>query len=515
MKSKFVFILLLISASSCISINNNIDNISLLSEGDCEQEYYNLLKSMEAHKGDIKLIKADNLFTFLDGFSVVYSSLSRDLQLAEWLKVLSIGDPEKLCLARKNRNDFINLNKNSFWMLRKNSHSTSAEQRLRVELWESIFEKDISNPGAKGSAEISKEIREIEDDILKAGNRDLQVLLNQEKQFKQLFKLRNRYAKIKGHQNHLYYIFTPNEVEEYNLVNKIILRNLPQQLEPKQNIGGLINPDKAEYFNIIKKSTQGMGLAIDTQKIKYFITHEYTYNRTFMTIIEPKNECRIYIFFPNFKLYPDEYLNYLSFLMHETGHGLHFQYMNIEPAIFNFFDLTVTETVAIFFENMVFTKEWIQTYFPRQLSAAEMNIIIKNRKTSILEFFRFAIFLWMFEKSVYTDPDQNMEELYKTLSAQLNMPKTSQYRLWYDTSIFASHDLYYIHYALAYLYAYKLKILLEKKYGPYFFKNPEAGNFLVQNLFAYGRSLTRKEIFKRIFGNNDLPVKEYIAYLME
>jgi peptidyl-dipeptidase A len=221
------------------------------------------------------------------------------------------------------------------------------------------------------------------------------------------------------------------------------------------------------------------------------------------------------MYFPKTKLYPDEYVYYLSTLMHETGHGLHFQYQDTKPLIFNFFDQTVTETIAIFFENILYSKECLEKYFPYKLTDDEIRIILANKKKSILEFFRFAVFLWNFEKSIYNNPDQDMSELYKTLAVKTHMPKTNQYRLWYDTSIFASHDLYYIHYTLAYLYAFKLRKLLEKKYGPNYYENPEVGNFLRENLFKYGNSLQPDKLFIRLFGDNILPINEYLAYLSE
>jgi hypothetical protein len=509
MKSKFILSLLLVLVLSCISVNENIDTVSLLSKRDCEREYQYLLSSMETNGKAIPLIKADDITAFLDEFSVVYSSFYRDYKIADWLTVLSIGDPGKLSAAEKNLDNLVAGNTNTFWKLRGNSHSR------RIELWEKTFENDKTRSKGRGSADIIAEIKVVEDNILKSKNQDIQVLLSQEKQFTRLFKLRNQLAQIKGFRNHLYHVFTQDEIEKYEGINNTVLDMLPPEIGPKQNIAGLINPKPAEYFDITQRLVRGMGLSPDKTGIIYYITTDNTYNKTFMSIIEPKNECRIYMYFPKTKLYPDEYVYYLSTLMHETGHGLHFQYQDTKPLIFNFFDQTVTETIAIFFENILYSKECLEKYFPYKLTDDELRIILTNKKKSILEFFRFAVFLWNFEKSIYNNPDQDMSELYKTLAVKTHMPKTNQYRLWYDTSIFASHDLYYIHYTLAYLYAFKLRKLLEKKYGPNYYENPEVGNFLRENLFKYGNSLQPEKLFIRLFGDNILPINEYLAYLSE
>lgn len=515
MKSKFALCLLLAILVSCVSVNENITGFSLLSKRTCEHEYKDLLKRLDADKDSIRGINADTLIEFLDKFSRVYSVFYRDYQLAEWLTVLNIGDPARLSRAKKNLNNLVNANSRTFRQLHRKSQVMNKIQKHRVTLWEKTFEYDKKNVGGKGSADISDEIDEIENTILKSRKQDIQILLNQKNQFTRLFKLRNQLARLKGYRNHLYYVFTGDEIDEYTKINNALFKALPRKIAAKENISGLILPKPSRYFALVQNLVQGMGLTINKEKIKYFITHHFTYNKTFMTIIEPKNECRIYLYFPKVKLYPDEYLNFFSALVHETGHSLHFQYESTDPLIFNFHDKTVTETMAIFFENIVYSKEWLEKYFPRKLSAEEIQVILNNRKKSIIEFFRYAVFLWNYEKSIYANPDQDMAKLYKTLVVKYHLPKNNQYRLWYDTSIFASHDLYYIHYTLAYLYAFKLKKMLQRKYGPYFFENPAVGKFLVDRIFEYGRSLTRKELFTRAFGNDELPVSEYIAYLSD
>lgn len=138
---------------------------------------------------------------------------------------------------------------------------------------------------------------------------------------------------------------------------------------------------------------------------------------------------------------------------------------------------------------------------------------MNNRKQAIIAVFRYALFLWEFEKAIYKDPEQDLENLYQTLTAEIRMPKNSSYKLWYDTTVFASPDLYYVHYTLAHLYAFQLEKLLEKKFGPVFYENPEAGTFLIDNIMQYGRSRTRKEIFEGIFGTEGPLIREYIDYL--
>jgi hypothetical protein len=417
-KSIPVFLCVLTFVFCCTNVP---DNVAVISQSSCELEYLDFIKSVERNKNEIRAIEADILPDFLDRFSALYSSFYRDKSLADWYETLGIGDSEHLSAAGDNMGRLVGANTGTFRRLRGEYIVKNGPKDRSLSLWDRVFETDKKGAGKRGSGEIYREVREIEDKILKNDSRDFHVLVDQETLFSRLFKLRNEVARNRG--------------------------------------------------------------------------------------------C-VYMFFPDYKIYPDEYVEYISGLVHETGHAIHFQYMDAGSVILNFFDNTVTETVAILFENMIYTREWLAKNFAGVLSEKDIGTILMNRKKSMIEFFRYALFLWMFEKSVYTNPDQNMEDLYSSLSHELGMPKTMQCRLWYDTGIFASHDLYYVHYTLAYVCAFKLGKLLEKKFGKAFFENPETGRFLIENIFKYGRALEPKELFKRLFGDEELGIKEYFSMLL-
>jgi hypothetical protein len=512
MKNRYVLSIFALLLVACSSLDKNI---SIITQRDCQAEYQLLLKRINENKKFIVAIQADKLFEFIDNFSPGYAVLYGDQQLSDWLKVLGIGKQEELDKSWENLCSFIGLNTGIFWKLRKNVVAKTNFEKMQIELWEGIFCQDKIKTSGRGSPEILDEISNLENKILKNNYFDIKVLLEQEKEFTKLFSLRNELAKIKGYTNYLDYKLKEEEIDEYNKMHMFMLQNMPEQIDAYRNIRGLVSSSLQKYSDLSIQIFSGMDLKVNGDKIKYFITKNWQYNKIFFTIIEPKGEGRIYICLSESKLYPDEFLNQLATLVHETGHALHFQHFAVEPLIFNFFDSAVTETVAIFFENIVYTKEWLKKYFPKQLSEEEINIIIKNRKISILETLQYSSFLWKFEKAIYENPEQDFNKLYNTIAKEVNLKKISQHRLWYYTSIFASHNLYYNNYTLGYLYAYKLHKLMEDKFGPYYFENPAAGKFLIENIFGYGCSLKKEELFKKIFGNDYLPIKEYLAYLQE
>ncbi|HEQ72168.1 MAG TPA: hypothetical protein ENN69_06745, partial [Spirochaetia bacterium] len=500
----------LAALSGCVGT----DRSGLVSDkGTYEQEYRDFLISIEERRLETKRLEAETLEEFLDRFGPVYAAYYRDAQLAEWFMVLGIGDGEKRAQAAKNRNALVNANARLFWKLRERTVFATYGQRRRAVLWEKVFEGDAPSNTGRGTAAIWNDIAEIEETILKNNTGDVRSLIDQEQQFVRLFELRNEYARARGATDHLHYMFSQRELNEYEAVYSMLRNMLPEEAVPARTVDGLVASSQLQAMDMMSQLVRGMGLHIDPYMIRYYLSTSYDYKRTFMTIIEPQHECRVYMYFPNAKLYPDEYQEMLASLVHETGHALHFQNIEVEQVIFNFFDFTLTETMAIFFENIIYKKEWLRDHFPRKLSEDEIELLVLNRRRSMTAFLRYALFLWEFEKAIYTDPTQDPEALYRKLADRINMPTHNRNKLWYDTTVFASHDLYYIHYTLAHVYAYQLDQLLEKKFGSNYYANAETGAFLAEHIMKYGRSRTPQEIFQELFGFPEPRVREYMEFL--
>jgi hypothetical protein len=512
MKNRPVISFIFLFFTSCVSLDNKTSFVSL---HEFEAEYPALLNQITEHKTLVSATQADTLYDFLQKASSSYEILYSDEKRAEWLSILGIGEKQELDRAENNMRDFYANNLDSFWKLRSMANPKTDQEKLLVKLWEDFFIRDKTKIRGRGSGQISDEIARVEDEILKSGSADIEELIEHESQFSQLFVLRNDWAKAKGFSDHLKYRLSSDEITEYDEFHKTLLSLMPKEIPKPGKIRGLVNATLPLYLDSTEQLFAGMGLALDKGRVKYFDAKNVTYNKTFFSMIEPKGEGRIFISLRESKLYPDEFLEELESLVHETGHGIHFQAIDVEPLMFQFLDSTVTETAALFFENILYTREWLVKAFPRKLSDSEIDAIIKNRKISILEMLRYSSFLWKYEKSVYGDPAQDFKKLYTDISKEVNMTKESRYGIWYDTSIFASHDLYYNYYALGFFYAFRLQKLMEKNYGLRYFENPEAGKFLIENIFKYGRSIPRTALFMNVFGDAELPVRECLQYLTE
>lgn len=503
--------LLLLFISTCTSVLT--EKVTRISYRDNQKEYKKILPNLDRNKEHVVSIKKDDITEFLVEFNKHFQPLFSDYRLLQWYRILNIGTYNHLLEAGKNLENIIELNQEIFWRLNNQACDKSDYELRRIKFWEKIFEEYRKSSNKESLDSIRGKINEIEDYILRNPIQDIDSLEKQENMYKKLFTLRNEYAKLKGYKNHLYRVYSDNEIKSFNELYNEIKSNLANISYRFEDIGGLVQSSDKILFPLLFKTVENMGLYIDKEKVKYYASKHIKYNHNFMYITKPKYECRIHIFLPDTKLYPDEFLSFIELLLHETGHGLHFQYIDQNPYIFHSFDHVIAEMVAVFFENIIYSKKWLSSYFSHKLSGEDIDIIINNRKASLIRSLQFAAFMWEFETSIYEDPDQDIEALHKFIRKELNIKYNDLPNLWYDTTVFASHDLFYTNYTLAYFYAFKLRKLVEKNFGERYFESPSCGQFLIDNIFKYGRAIERKELLVKLFGNTSLDINNYIKYL--
>lgn len=219
---------------------------------------------------------------------------------------------------------------------------------------------------------------------------------------------------------------------------------------------------------------------------------------------------------------------WMSTMLHEFGHALYEKYIDKtlpfllrEPA-----HTFTTEAIAMMFERITRKSEWINMVVgiskedKEEIDKFANKIFVLNQ----LVFSRWSQVMFRFEKSMYENPDQDLNELWWEMVQKYQLLKKPEGRKepdWAAKIHIASAPCYYHNYLMGELLASQInnsictKALkttdtLQMSYG----KNPEVGKFLISHIFAPGRSLPWWEMIKKGTGE-ELTAKYYAKELSE
>lgn len=186
-------------------------------------------------------------------------------------------------------------------------------------------------------------------------------------------------------------------------------------------------------------------------------------------------------------------------LLHEFGHALYSQKTDSNlpwelrvPA-----NIFTTEAIAVLFQDMVYSPEWMR----ENLKMSDQDV--KNVSASALEynrlnaliFSRWTQVMYRFEKSMYENPDQDLNKLWWDLVEKYQLIKKPAGRNapdWATKIHVVSTPIYYHNYMLGYLYASQLRhyinsnIAKTNEIHPSYSGNKAVGQFLVEKVFAPG-----------------------------
>lgn len=190
--------------------------------------------------------------------------------------------------------------------------------------------------------------------------------------------------------------------------------------------------------------------------------------------------------------------DYTTFL-HELGHALHFAYARRDyPFEYRWLgDNSVTESYAMLFDHRMQDRGWLLRY--TELGEGHIENFLRAAGFEELHFLRRYCAKLLYEVQVYSgqlDWSQ-MPDLYaETLTAAT----TFRYR-----SVDAFVDLDPRFYSARYLRAWQLQSVVDESLVNQFdldwFRNPNAGPWLVRELFAEGQRETADEIAMRAGGS--------------
>jgi len=209
-------------------------------------------------------------------------------------------------------------------------------------------------------------------------------------------------------------------------------------------------------------------------------------------------------------------------MLHEYGHALYeYHYAEDLPWLLKTPAHTfTTEAIAMIFGRKGAEAQWIQDMIG--ISNEERDKIFEIAKKRLqlqqLVFSRWSQVMYRFEKSMYANPDQDLNKLWWDLVEQYQMIKRPEGRNspdWATKIHIATSPCYYHNYHLGELLASQLYYTISEKVlndNPdkvlSFTGRPEVGKYLIDNVFSVGSKYYWNEMIKRATGE-ELTAKYY------
>lgn len=264
-----------------------------------------------------------------------------------------------------------------------------------------------------------------------------------------------------------------------------------------------------QYFN-------GIGLNIDDLISRSDLYEkEGKYQHAYCTDIDKSGDVRVVC---NIK--PNH--RWMSTMLHEFGHAAYDKFINQhlpwslrEPA-----HIFTTEAIAMLFGRFASNPVWLKEVIG--ISEDEANKIAGDCYNSLrleqLVFSRWVQVMYRFEKAMYENPEQNLNELWWLLVEKyqgLKKPEGRNKADWASKIHIALYPAYYHNYMLGELLASQLfhfikNSILQFGDSESFQGNKKVGSFLVDEFFAFGSSLNWKELILKSTKENLSP-KFYAA----
>jgi peptidyl-dipeptidase A len=295
-----------------------------------------------------------------------------------------------------------------------------------------------------------------------------------------------------------------------------------------QEAPAIYNVDLDSYFadkdvvKLAKDYFAGIGLDVTGILSKSDLYEkEGKYQHAFCTHIDRSGDVRVVCNVKNNN-------QWMNTMLHELGHGVYDQ--NIDMKLPYFLRTPAhtftTEAIAMLFGRLSSNPYWLRDNVG--ISAEEADRISTDVSKSLqleqLVFSRWCQVMFRFEKSMYADPDQDLNKLWWNLVEKYQLLKKPAGRNnadWASKIHIALYPCYYHNYQLGELLASQLQATINTqvlKVGAddivSLSKNPEIGTFLLNKVFRPGDKYQWNDMIKRATGE-ELTAKYYAGQFIK
>ena len=210
---------------------------------------------------------------------------------------------------------------------------------------------------------------------------------------------------------------------------------------------------------------------------------------------------------------------WMSTMLHEYGHAVYDKFISHElpwevrePA-----HIFATEAIAMLFGRFASNPQWLCDVIG--ISEDEKKKIadkcFSSLKLEQLAFSRWVQVMYRFEKAMYEDPDQDLNNLWWQLVEKYQMLKRPENRNepdWASKIHVALYPAYYHNYMLGELLASQLYYFVKENIlknnsseNISFVDNKNIGKFFIEEYFVYGSQYHWSELIKKATGNQLTP----------
>lgn len=216
-------------------------------------------------------------------------------------------------------------------------------------------------------------------------------------------------------------------------------------------------------------------------------------------------------------------VDWMGTLLHEYGHAVYDKFIDrtLPFVLRDAAHIFVTEAIAMLFGKLAIHPIWIKIIF--NLSENEIenikNSAIEFSKMNQIIFARWVFVMYWFEKSLYQNPEQDLNTLWWDLHKKfllINKPEGRNKPDWTTKIHIATSPCYYHNYLLGEIFSSQLNHYLHENilhsdniWNNVLINNVEVGKYLIDNLFRFGSSLHWKDVIK-ISTKEDLNIKYFV-----
>jgi len=275
--------------------------------------------------------------------------------------------------------------------------------------------------------------------------------------------------------------------------------------------------EKQDPVKLASKFFDGIGLNVDSILVRSDLYEKPGKNQhAFSTDIDREGDVRT---LDNVK--PDSY--WMNTMLHELGHGVYSYYCdrNLPYTLRDAAHAFTTEAIANMFGRLATDPAWMcdMGIISKEESEKIMPVSRNALRLQMLVFSRWAQVMYRFEKSMYEDPDQDLNQLWWNLVEKYQMlekPEGRNMPDWATKIHIALYPCYYHNYLLGELLASQWYYYLTTNItgSRSFVGDKSAGNYLKEKVFLPGSRYYWNDMIEKSSGEK-LTAKYYAKQFVQ